>query len=349
MVHGKDETHKSTLDYLSDYVMWLKYPEYRPNVVPFPNINEKDKKEIKPRRSNNTINQMMSCVYGFYDYLSVAEAYPELDIYRRNKFAIQDHSVLSEMKKKKEATYSSMIKLTPEEKKIKFITRKEFWQIYNACTCRRDRVICGLMFDGALRVSEVCGLHLKDFSGLQDGRVDIVLREDIANEDAAVKYGSEGYVVVPDYLKKEIIKYINEISNVDTNYFVFNMWGKTKYEPMKTDTIRDMVENTRKRSGITHEVTPHMFRHGIAVELADLIALSKNPKSEYYGMQFSDIKEKLRHSCLQSTEKYADYTFTGKKAISHQEHVNQGKEFTENGYDALAYSIRNKRRNKTWE
>ena len=340
IVHGKDSTHKSTVDYLSDFVLWLKYPTYDSNVILFPSS---ENQELKPKRSNNTINQIMSCIYGFYDYLSLTEDYPELKVYQERKFALQNHSLLSEMKNTKERGFTSAIKLKPEKKKPKFITREEFWKIYYACTCRRDRIICGLMFDGALRVSEVVGLHIEDFAGLHEGRIDIVKREDLANEDAAVKYDSEGYIIIPDYLIAEIVTYMTEISAVDTNYFIFNMYGDTKFEPMRTDTIRDMIEKTGRRAGITRQITPHMFRHGIAVELADLIVLSKDPKSEYFGLQMVDIKEKLRHSCLQSSEVYAECTVAGKKGTTLKEYEKASKAHTEEGLDSLASQIRYRR------
>ena len=51
------------------------------------------------------------------------------------------------------------------------------------------------MFDAALRVSEVVGLHIADLKHLNEGRIDVVFREDPNNPDAAVKYRSEGYVL----------------------------------------------------------------------------------------------------------------------------------------------------------
>lgn len=333
IANGKDTSNTSTLEYLSDFIIWLKYPSLYSKVI---EINPKKKMEAK--RTNNTVNLIMSTVYGFYEFLSKTEGYKELNVFKMHHCKQENHSLISQLVRKKEAIRSSMLTIKKQKKTIKYITRDEFWKIYLACTSRRNRIICGLMFDGALRVSEVVGLHIEDFSQIFNNRVDVVKREDLENEDAAVKYDSEGYVIIPDYLRDEIVTYLAEISAVDTNYFVFNMWGDTKFEAMKTDTIREMVETTAKRAGIKRKITPHMLRHGVAVELYDIILSSKEPDSPYYGMQVVDIKEKLRHATMQSTEVYAEATHKGQEAsaIKHYQEINA---LTKDGLENLISSL----------
>lgn len=333
VANGIDTSSTSTLEYLSDFIMWLKYPMYDPKIIPMDS-----KKKIEAKRTNKTVNLIMSTIYGFYEFLSKTEGYKELNIFRMHHCKQENHSLISQMVRKKEYARSSMLKIKDRKETIKYITRDEFWKIYFACNSRRNRIICGLMFDGALRVSEVVGLHIEDFSQIFDGRIDIVKREDLENEDAAVKYDSEGYILIPDYLRDEIVTYLAEISAVDTNYFVFNMWGDTKFEAMRTDTIREMLETTAKRAGIKRKVTPHMLRHGVAVELYDIILSSKDEDSPYYKMQPVDIKEKLRHSTMQSTEVYAEATFKGKQA-STEKHYEKLNSLTKDGLENLINSL----------
>ena len=183
----KDGSLKSTLEYLTDFLMWLKYGEmFNQKVVSI----DSRRKPIKAKRKNRTLNQIMSSIYGFYDFLSFTEKFPELEIYKTIRNNTQSHNVLSEMFQSSENIRSSVLKQRPEKQKIKYITREQFWAVYKACSCRRDRIICGLLFDGALRVSEVCGLHIEDMADIFENKIHIVKRDDPDNPDAAVKYDS---------------------------------------------------------------------------------------------------------------------------------------------------------------
>lgn len=328
---------KSTLEYFSDFLIWLKYGELSNQKVI--SIDSK-KKPIKAKRTNKTLNQIMSCVYGFYDYLSYAEKFPELEIYKSIRNNAQSHNVLSEMFSYRENIRSSLLKQRPEKTKIKYITREQFWKVYKACTCRRDRIICGLLFDGALRVSEVCGLHIEDMAEIFDNKIQVVKRDDPDNPDAAVKYGSTGTVFIPDYLKAEIISYLNEISNVDTNYFVFTMYGDNKYSAMRAATIRDMIRRVGKKCNIKH-LHPHQFRHGMAVEMTNKIATeSHNPDSIYYGLQMVDVKEKLRHSTMQATEIYAEVDTESRRKAAEEYYSQINKDYgSDEDLDDIANKI----------
>lgn len=342
IVQGRDATHKAPLEYLSDFIMWLKYPTYNPKVVNF------DRIPLEAVRTNNTINDIMSSVYAFYDYLAYVESIPQIEAYKELRINDHSSSFLSEMVVNKEKSEAARLKQKPEKRNIDYITRDEFWKIYNACTCRRDKIICGLMFDAALRVSEVVGLHIADLKHLNEGRIDVVFREDPNNPDAAVKYRSEGYVFIPPYLVSEIVAYLNEISDIDTNYFLFNLWGDTKYHPMRTDTIRKKLKKIGKKVGIP-DLHPHQFRHGCAVELCNIVITSAtDPNSPFYGMQMVDIQDKLRHKNAQSTEIYAKSEFLYKWEAAEKHYKQIGIDYgdEESFLNAVADSILINRRNK---
>lgn len=334
IANGRDKTHKASVEYLADFIMWLKYPAYNPKIV---SIN---KEPLVQERSNYTINLIMSTIYSFYDYLAFVYGGKKLNVFKATFNNRQKNSVLSEMILYREAGKKPILKQTVEEKTPKFITRKEYESIYKACTCRRDRIICGLMFEGGCRVSEVVGLHYEDLKHLSDNRIDITFREDVNNPDAAVKYRSEGSIYIPQYLVDEIVLFINENVDIDTNYLIFNLYGDTKYQAMRTDTIRDMIERTAKRAGIQRKITPHMFRHGIAVELYSLIAKEGiDSTSPIYGMQMVDIKDKLRHKSITSTNIYANALEEAKKESAAKYYARIDEDFTEEDLDDIADSL----------
>lgn len=311
--HGRDKTHKSPLEYLSDFIMWLKYPEYNPKIQP---INDASKPTLIAKRKSRTINQIMAAVYAYYDYLSDFELLPKFEAYKKLRINTSSHGRLSEMVIDKQQTKTAILKQKETPAPLEYITREEFQRVYNACSCKRDKIICGLLFDGALRVSEVVGLHIEDLKELSDGCVNIVKREDPDNPDAAVKYDSAYPVYIPPYLVAELISYLNSISKIDTDYLVFNMYGDTKYQAMSTDNIRKILKRLGKKVGISN-LHPHAFRHGCAVELSNrLVTESFNPESPFYGMQRVDIQDKLRHKNAQSTDIYAKTQLEYKKQAS---------------------------------
>ena len=67
---------------------------------------------------------------------------------------------------------------------------------------------------------------------------------------------------------KEINKFlIQTMEEIDTDYFIVNLYSPVnRYQPMKRDTIEDMLEQLGKKVGIDH-LHPHMLRHGLAVDM----------------------------------------------------------------------------------
>lgn len=321
IVNGRDQTHKSPLEYLSDFIMWLKYPDYTSKIYP---INNESKPTMVAKRKNKTINQIMSTIYSYYDYLSEFELLPKFEAYTKLRTNTNYHHLLAEMVIDKQRSKTAILKQKETPAPLEYITRDEFKKVYAACTCKRNKIICGLLFDGALRVSEVVGLRIEDLKELSDGCINITKRDDPNNPDSAVKYDSACPVYIPPYLVAELVSYLNSISKIDTDYLVFNLYGDTKYQPMSTDNIRKIIKRLGKKVGIPN-LHPHAFRHGCAVELSNkLVTESFTPGSPFYGMQRVDIQDKLRHKNAQSTDIYAKVDSEAKKRASMDFYKKQG-------------------------
>ena len=288
-VDKKSPTNKGILMNLTAFKLWLKYPAIRDNVISIASVTA--------IRADSTVNQIMSSVFGFYNFLVANEEINEFPVYTQMKNNSRFKGMLSEMALKKETTPRSMLKTKEPKRIIKYITLSEYEKLFEQATCLRDQVILSLLFDGALRVSEVIGLNITDFREIHKNKVFITYREDTNNPDAAVKYYSTGYIFVSDATRDLIIKYINEyLSYIDTNYFVFNMYGDTKYQPMKRNNIEKLIARLAKKAGLSKEVTPHMLRHGQAV------LMLKN------GARMEQIQDKLRHkSPVTTAEIYAEF------------------------------------------
>lgn len=122
------------------------------------------------------------------------------------------------------------------------------------------------------------------------GIIHIVKRDDPNNPDAAVKYNSVGDVFVSDTLANEINGFLLQtMEKVDTNYLIVNLYSSVnKFQPMKRDTIEDMLEQLGKKIGIKN-LHPHMLRHGLAVDMLQ------------DGINIEIIKDTLRHQDSSTT------------------------------------------------
>lgn len=292
-VGKKSSTNKGAYENLVDYKLYLLYPDLGSNVIP---ING-----LKPVRKEKTVNQMLSSVISFYKYLSDAHLVEPLPVIQQMQTLQHTHSMLNQMfLTKKKAVKNLLYSKVPDEP-VKSITEEQFNKCWDACTCRRNKVIIGLMYYGGLRVSEVVGLNIEDLRDIFKNVIHIVQRDNNENVDAAVKYNSIGEVVIDDRLRDEIITYLNEdLKGIDTNYLIINFSGENMGGAMKTKNIRKMVSRLGKKVEIKN-LHPHMFRHGCAVRLLRA------------GFDMKDIADKLRHKSIETTSQvYARFSLDDK-------------------------------------
>lgn len=318
-VARKSDINKGVLLNLSEFRMWLEFPEYKENVI---NLTE-----VQAVRTDTTINQIMSNVFGFYNFLVANDELNEFSAYNSIRTNSQFKGMLSEMALKKKSTPRSMLKTKTTKKLIKYITKEEYELLLNAAENLRDKIILALMFDGGMRVSEVIGLHITDLREIYMNKVYIEFREDYDNPDAAVKYYSTGYIFVSDQTRDLIIQYMNDyLSYVDTDYFIFNLYGDSKYKPMRRNTIEKLLNRLTKKCKLNKNITPHMLRHGCAVFMLN------------NGAKMEQIQDKLRHNSPETTAKiYAEYLDSGRREAMETIYKNANEKFApESSLDELA-------------
>lgn len=271
-----------------NFKFWLKYPNFHDQIVPITGF--------KAKRCVRTINQIMSTVLSFYDFLEYDEGTPELNVYREVRSNSWFGGFLNELTLSKETTSQNIFHEKAPRPKIKFLSREECKELYFLANNQRDRIIVGLLFEGGMRVSEVIGLNIVDLRDIRNNKIYITHRDDPNNPDAFVKNCSEGAIFIPNYLRDEIIDYLqNVLINIKTDYLIINLYSKVnRYKPMKRDTIEDIIERLGKKAGI-EKLHPHMFRHSLAVDMMEK------------GIDAVLIKDKLRHKSVSTTTNiYAD-------------------------------------------
>ena len=276
---------KGPIDILSDFVLWLQYPDYHNGVI---HIDGEPAK-----RSNVTVNHIMNSVLECYRYLAMNKEVPKLDAYRWNKRMRNVKGFLSEMMHRKVKVQSSIFKKTVPPRFVQAITREQYWILYKACNLRRDKLCIALMYEGGLRLNEMLGIHLEDLENIEDNVIKIVARDNNEN-GARVKNIAEGSIGVPSYVVELLLAYLSEdLEAYNTNYLFVNMEGNTAGKPLKAWTVQKMLVRLSKKVGFY--VHAHMFRHGFAQEKLDA------------GWELFKIQSCLRHKNPTSTEMYCQF------------------------------------------
>ncbi len=150
-----------------------------------------------------------------------------------------------------------------------------------APTGLRNRCMLALMHRSGLRVSEVCGLHLRDVRW-RDGQIH--LRPEIA------KGGKEAFA----YLDPPTEELLRRWKDVRRRYAAGRPHLFTTLRGRAVDRryCWEMVGRYARRAGIEQHVHPHMLRHTFASELLT------------EGFNIRQVQALLRHSDIRTTSVY---------------------------------------------
>ena len=155
----KEREYKDVdLDLLAEFVLWLRNPYQSSKVV---QINK-----TKARRSERTVNTMLACVQGFYDYLMRIEDY-EKDLSEiTKKQVIGNHRsfkpFLHHISKGK-GYDKNILKIKEPLRKILTLTKPQIQSIHDACSNIRDALLIRVLYEGGLRIGEALTLWIEDF------------------------------------------------------------------------------------------------------------------------------------------------------------------------------------------
>lgn len=66
--------NRRPIDFFGEFILWLQYPDYSKGIIHY--------EMESPKRSNKTVNLIMTTVLSFYQYLSLNNELEEIDVYR---------------------------------------------------------------------------------------------------------------------------------------------------------------------------------------------------------------------------------------------------------------------------
>lgn len=278
------------LNVLSNFMFYLRYPRAAQNIY---EINKES-----PVRSERTTNIIISVILEFYEFLAVSYQIESLDLYGISSKSHYKH-FMYEMNLGKKSKNKKFLKLKEAKKRIQYITRKQFDEIFSSCNNLRDKLLVSLLFECGLRIGEALGIQYADLDEYEKGILKVVFRDSNPN-NARVKNRAEGIVIMPNSVLYLLEKYINnETLDYESDFLFINLYGANQGLPMTKSNVNRIFENLSQKIG--YHVHPHMLRHGFATE-----KLSN-------GWQMIDIAEHLRHRSISSTTIYAEYTLDIRK------------------------------------
>jgi integrase/recombinase XerD len=258
---------------LANFIAWLRNPLQSTTVIPIATT--------KSKRSERTVNTILTCVLSFYDYLLRLEDY-EGDISEKTKTQISGKyrsfkPFLHHITKGK-ALDRNILKVKEPRRKVLTLSKEEVQRIHDACTNLRDVLLIRILYEGGLRIGEALSLWIEDFD---IGTTSIKVRKSktTAGEGRTVYISTDSMNLFQDYL--------NDHHDADTNYLFYNLTGPNKGNPLNYAAAYDLVKRVRKKTNI--DFTPHMLRHSFATEL------------HASGTEVSIIQKLLGHAQVQTT------------------------------------------------
>lgn len=268
---------KITLEDLADFITWLRRPD--PKVV---SIQQQESK-----RSEGTVNVMITAVCGFYDFHERLGNTEGVDAYRDQFQPGRKYkSFLHHINKGKE-TRTRLLKLKQPQKLPKTLTTDQVKQVIDACKRIRDRFIVSLLSETGMRIGQALGLRHEDVRSW-DNEIQIVPRDNNANGARAKT--RDTYTI---HVTKELMQLYSEYitseypEDVDSDYLFINIWeGRIGY-PMSYSTVQALFRRLSRDTGFV--VHPHLFRHTHATELI------RN------GVEISYVQKRLGHASIQTT------------------------------------------------
>ncbi|UPW84007.1 tyrosine-type recombinase/integrase [Lysinibacillus sp. Ag94] len=283
--------HQVSFEVLSNFVGWLSNPYESVKVTP--------QKKTSAKRAKSTVNNYITVVTNFYDYLYRSDL---IDSNIGDKLMKKVYSGAGGKGYKSFLEHVSgnqpysknILKQKEPSKKVEIFTKEQVEIVYNATTNIRDRFLIRLLFETGMRIGEALSLFLEDLKFDNKHRKhQIYLTERGLLPNGGYLKTGERKIDVSQELMDLYDDYLYEVIDdldLDHNFVFVKLHGDNLGSPMEYHNVRDVCQELKKKTGF--HITPHMFRHthGTLYYLA-----TKNIKM---------VQERLGHSQIQTTIKY---------------------------------------------
>lgn len=217
--------------------------------------------------SRNTISRKISSLRSYYHFLI------------KNEWMTDNPFSYIQMKKK-------------QSKLPSFLYEKELAILFESVSGespldKRNRAILELLYATGIRVSECVSIELRDI----DMENSIALINGKGGKQRYVPFGSFCHDAISDYLsttRKDLMEKYHEEHDI--------LFINHRGQPLTAKGVQYILDNLIKKSSLTTNIHPHIFRHTFATHLLD------------NGADMRTVQELLGHSSLSSTQIYTHVT-----------------------------------------
>ncbi len=255
-----------TLDDLAQFVVWLKLPSGSLKVLPA--------QPVPQARSNRTINHTLMVVRGFYDYHWRMEDTPTNIKDKTTTYlpprARRYKSFLHHITKGSPVMKNILRQKEEKRHQPKTLTKDQVQQLLDACLNQRDRLLVWLLYESAMRIGEALALFVEDVD-VAENCLHIYDRGALENEAEIKTIHAPRTIDVSSDLIDEIVAYVGRAHTADvvTNHLFLKLSGERAKQAMTYEDVDSLFRRLRRKTGIVN-VTPHLLRHTMLTQLAEL-------------------------------------------------------------------------------
>lgn len=275
-----------TINTLSDFVTWLLNPCQNLNTIPI--------KQVKSKRKESTVNQAITVVANFYDFLYRTE---QMDSDLISKLMKKMFSPKSRKYKdflyhvnKDKPVMKNILLVKEPKRRIRILTKEEVKTVYYACSNIRDKFLVRILFETGIRIGEALSLFIEDFvfDHQKGHRIRLVDRGELVN-GACLKTGDREIHIsqeLMDLFDEYMYQVLDELE-IDTNFVFVKIRGNSIGQPLDLNDAEAIFRRLKRKTGLN--IHAHLLRHTHATIL---YRITKNIKY---------VQERLGHAQVQTT------------------------------------------------
>lgn len=238
---------ESQNDHFTGFLQWLKAGNH---------TKENNLRVIH----NGTCNAYLEDVFRFYLFMeSMDERLGSLKV-----LSYSYHMAVNAVGVQKKLRFQAFKGyMKAEERDVRPAEHEEIIQVLQACTNCRDQLLLLMIAETGFRIGEILGVDYTHDIDYQNRMIGVYFREGNDNE-ARAKNAEYRKARISEETFEFLMYYLAEYRELlqHQRFLFINIAGKNAGQPLKVDSVYDMLKRMEKKTGI--DLTPHMLRRYFA-------------------------------------------------------------------------------------
>ena len=250
----------ANIDTLAAFVRWLHSPHTDKVFAIGP---------IQASRTTRSINQIITVVLNYYDYLSRHTEYESQlsdKLKKQMSVSLKGFKSFLHHTSREKTMNVKLLKLKEPKYKPKVLSKENILELQNFCCNKRDIFLLQLLWESSIRIGEALALWIEDFE-IAARKIHIRDRGELSNHAEIKTVCSPRTIDVSADLMNDYMDYIADYhtDDVDTNHVFIKLSGSNKHQPMEYQDVVSLFDRLKAKAGF--KATPHMLRHSSLTEL----------------------------------------------------------------------------------